>query len=191
MKILKVTPMALVASLMLTNAYGQTTPTIDTLTVTGIQEVPLTQTILSGKQLNQSRVNTPNTAAMLLNIPGVSMYSGGGVSGLPAIHGLADDRVRTKVDGVDLMSSCPNHMNSPLSYISPSNVGSVKVITGLSPVSTGGDSLGSVVSVQSLPPVFANKGENLAQGEVGASYSRNASAIGGNLNITGAYFSPT
>lgn len=186
MNALKVTPMALVASLMLTNAYGQTAPTIDTLTVTGIQEAPLTQTILTGKQLNQSRVNTPNTAAMLLNIPGVSMYSGGGVSGLPSIHGLADDRVRTKVDGVDLMSSCPNHMNSPLSYISPSNVGSVKVITGLSPVSAGGDSLGSVVSVQSLPPVFANKGENLTQGEVGASYSSNATAIGGNLNVTGA-----
>jgi iron complex outermembrane receptor protein len=186
MNALKVTPMALVASLMLTNAYGQTAPNIDTLTVTGIQEAPLTQTILTGKQLNQSRVNTPNTAAMLLNIPGVSMYSGGGVSGLPSIHGLADDRVRTKVDGLDLMSSCPNHMNSPLSYISPSNVGSVKVITGLSPVSAGGDSLGSVVSVQSLPPVFANKGKNLAQGEVGASYSSNASAIGGNLNITGA-----
>ncbi len=57
-------------------------------------------------------------------------------------------------------------MNSPLSYISPANVGSVKVITGLSPVSSGGDSLGGVVSVQSLPPVFANKGETLTQGEV-------------------------
>lgn len=186
MKVLKITPIALVASLMLTNAYGQTAPNLDTLTVTGIQEAPLTQTTLTGKQLNQSRVNTPNTAAMLLNIPGVSMYTGGGVSGLPSIHGLADDRVRTKVDGVDLMSSCPNHMNSPLSYISPSNVGSVKVITGLSPVSAGGDSLGGVVSVQSLPPVFANKGETLAQGEVGASYSSNASAIGGNLNVTAA-----
>ena len=186
MKVLKVTPIALVASLMLTNAYGQTAPNLDTLTVTGIQEAPLTQTTLVGKELNQSRVKTPNTAAMLLNIPGVSMYTGGGVSGLPSIHGLADDRVAVKVDGLDLISSCPNHMNSPLSYISPSNVGSVKVITGLSPVSAGGDSLGGVVSVQSLPPVFAKKGETLTQGEVGASYSSNASAIGGNLNVTAA-----
>ncbi|MBU3590465.1 TonB-dependent receptor plug domain-containing protein [Polynucleobacter sp. 78F-HAINBA] len=186
MNALKVTPIALVASLMLTNAYGQTAPNLDTLTVTGIQEAPLTQTTLVGKELNQSRVNTPNTAAMLLNIPGVSMYTGGGVSGLPSIHGLADDRVAVKVDGLDLISSCPNHMNSPLSYISPSNVGSVKVITGLSPVSTGGDSLGGVVSVQSLPPVFANKGETLTQGEVGASYSSNANAIAGNLNVTAA-----
>jgi iron complex outermembrane receptor protein len=186
MKVFKITPIALVASLMLTNAYGQNVPNMDTLNVTGIQEAPLTQTTLTGKELNQSRVNTPNTAAMLLNIPGVSMYTGGGVSGLPSIHGLADDRVAVKVDGLDLISSCPNHMNSPLSYISPSNVGSIKVITGLSPVSAGGDSLGGVVSVQSLPPVFAKKGETLTQGEVGASYSSNASAIAGNLNVTAA-----
>ncbi|OZB48179.1 MAG: hypothetical protein B7X60_04520 [Polynucleobacter sp. 39-45-136] len=186
MKLVKVTPMALVASLMCSGAYSQVGPSIDSLTVTGIQEVPLTQTILTGKELNQSRVNTPNTAAMLLNIPGVSMYTGGGVSGLPAIHGLADDRVAVSVDGMPLLSSCPNHMNSPLSYISPSNVGSVKVITGLSPVSAGGDSLGGVVSVQSLPPVFANKGETLQQGEVGASYSSNAQAIAGNINLTAA-----
>ncbi len=176
--------MALAASMMLSGAYAQVAPSIDSLTVTGIQEVPLTQTNLSGSQLNQSRVNTPNTAAMLLNIPGVSMYSAGGVSGLPSIHGLADDRVRTRVDGMDLISSCPNHMNSPLSYISPSNIGSIKVITGLAPVSAGGDSLGGVVSVQSLPPVFANKGETLTQGEVGAAYSSNANAIAGNLNLT-------
>lgn len=176
--------MALAASMMLSGAYAQVAPSIDSLTVTGIQEVPLTQTNLSGSQLNQSRVNTPNTAAMLLNIPGVSMYSAGGVSGLPSIHGLADDRVRTRVDGMDLISSCPNHMNSPLSYISPSNIGSIKVITGLAPVSAGGDSLGGVVSVQSLPPIFANKGETLTQGEVGAAYSSNANAIAGNLNLT-------
>ena len=33
------------------------------------------------------------------------------VSSLPAIHGLADDRLRIKVDGMDLIASCPNHMN--------------------------------------------------------------------------------
>lgn len=186
MKLVKITPMALMASLMCSGAYAQVSLSIDSLTVTGIQEAPLTQTTLVGRELNQSRANTPNTAAMLLNIPGVSMYSGGGVSGLPAIHGLADDRVAVSVDGISLLASCPNHMNSPLSYISPSNVGGVKVITGLSPVSAGGDSLGGVVSVQSLPPVFANKGETLTQGEVGASYSSNAAAIGGNLNVTAA-----
>ena len=186
MKVLKIKRLALLASLMLANAYGQTVSNVDTLIVTGVQDLPATQTNLTGAQLNQSRVNTSNTAAMLLNIPGVSMYTNGGVSGLPSIHGLADDRIAIKVDGMDLLASCPNHMNSPLSYISPSNVASVKVITGLSPVSAGGDSLGGIVSVQSLPPIFANKGESLQHGEIGASYSSNASAVAGNLNLTAA-----
>lgn len=71
MNALKITPIALVASLMLSNAYGQAAPNLDTLNVTGIQKAPLTQTTLSGKELNQSRVKCNNTAAMLLNIPGV------------------------------------------------------------------------------------------------------------------------
>ena len=186
MKVSKISPLALVASFMMTGVYAQTNPSLDTLVVTGVQEVPATQTILSGTSLNQSRVNTNNTAAMLLNIPGVTMYTNGGISGLTAIHGLADDRVAVSVDGMPLLASCPNHMNSPLSYISPSNVGSIKTITGISPVSSGGDSLGGVVSVQSLPPIFANKGESFQQGEAGASYSSNASAIAGNLNLTTA-----
>lgn len=68
MKNLKITPFALVATLMLSNAYADTS--IDTLVVTGMQDAPVTQTTLTGFQLNQSRVNTNNAAAMLLNIPG-------------------------------------------------------------------------------------------------------------------------
>ena len=40
--------------------------------------------------------------------------------------GLADDRLRIKVDGMDLIASCPNHMNPALSYLDPSNVGMLK-----------------------------------------------------------------
>ena len=46
------------------------------------------------------------------------------------MHGLADDRLRIKTDGVDAIASCPNHMNSPLSYVDPTNVGSIKVYAG-------------------------------------------------------------
>ena len=65
-----------------------------------------------------------DTAQLLESQPGLSLYGNGGVSSLPVIHGMADDRVRVKVDGMDLISACANHMNPPLSYIDPSNVGS-------------------------------------------------------------------
>ena len=42
---------------------------------------------------------TSDTASLLKNIPGVSIQNSGGVSSLPVIHGMADDRLRIKVDG--------------------------------------------------------------------------------------------
>ncbi|HYN77691.1 MAG TPA: hypothetical protein VES73_07855, partial [Lamprocystis sp. (in: g-proteobacteria)] len=35
------------------------------------------------------------------------------------------------MDGMDLVASCPNHMNSPLSYIDPTAVDRVQVFSGV------------------------------------------------------------
>jgi iron complex outermembrane receptor protein len=94
--------------------------------------------VVTGRALEAARVGTSDTAKLLLQVPGVSLYGAGGVSSLPAIHGLADDRVRVKVDGMDLIASCPNHMNPPLSYLDPTAVGSLKVYAGIVPVSLAG-----------------------------------------------------
>jgi iron complex outermembrane receptor protein len=86
---------------------------------------------------------------------------------------------------MDLIASCPNHMNPALSYIDPSNVGAMKVYAGLSPVSVGGDSIGGSIVVDSPVPTFAKSGEgNLFKGEAGAFYRSNGNAYGGNLAAT-------
>ncbi len=128
------------------------------------------------------RPSTSDTANLLRDIPGVSLYSAGGISSLPAIHGLADDRVRVKVDGMDLVSACPNHMNSPLSSIDPNNVANVQVFAGLAPVSAGGDSIGGTIQVSSAPPEFAQPGKGvLFKGQAGTFYRSNGNAWGGHL----------
>ncbi len=132
---------------------------------------------LNNSDLLRLRTRTSDTARLLEDQPGVSLYGAGGVSSLPVIHGMADDRVRTQVDGMDLISSCPNHMNSALSYLDPSNVGSVKVFAGITPVSVGGDSIGGTIQVDSAAPVFANAGEDtLFKGQAGAFYRSNNAA---------------
>ena len=78
---------------------------------------------------------------------------------MPAIHGMEDDRVQIVVDGMDPISACANHMNPALSYIDPSNVGSIKVFAGITPVSVGGDSIGGTISVNSPVPEFAATGQ--------------------------------
>jgi iron complex outermembrane receptor protein len=98
------------------------------------------------------RPASSDTATLLGNIPGVSTYGAGGVSSLPVIRGLADDRLRIKVDGMDLIASCPNHMNPPLSYIDPTNVGTLRVYSGITPVSVGGDSIAGTIIAETPAP---------------------------------------
>ncbi|NTW82254.1 MAG: TonB-dependent receptor [Chlorobiaceae bacterium] len=139
------------------------------------------------KALAEKRAKTSDTAAMLGDTPGVSLATGGGVSSLPVIDGLADDRLRIILDGMGLICSCPNHMNPPLSTINPNQVGEIKVYAGIAPVSLGGDSIGGTIVVNSPEPEFATaQQKSMNKGEVGAFYRGNSNAIGGNISATHA-----
>ncbi|MBT9460970.1 MAG: TonB-dependent receptor [Rugosibacter sp.] len=140
---------------------------------------------LTPASLASQRAATSDTASLLRDIPGVSLYGAGGVSSLPAIHGLADGRLRIKIDGADLVASCPNHMNSPLSYLDPSQVETLKVYAGITPVSVGGDSIGGAIIAETAAPEFAAPGQgHLFKGQVGTFYRSNNTARGGNLTAT-------
>ncbi len=135
--------------------------------------------------LSRGRAATSDTASLLADQPGVSLYGAGGISSLPSIHGLADDRNRIKVDGMDLISSCPNHMNSPLSYLDPTHVATLKTYAGISPVSLGGDSIGGTIVAETKEPEFAAPGQGvLLKGEVGARYRSNGDSRSGNVSAT-------
>ena len=156
--------------------------------MTQAEELVLPNVAVNAEKLadiNASAVNSSDSAALLADEPGVTLYRAGGVSSLPAIHGLADDRVRVKLDGMDLIASCPNHMNPPLSYIDPTNIDNIKVYAGITPVSVGGDSLGGTIIVNSAKPEFAAAGAgNLVKGQIGSFYRSNNNAQGANISAT-------
>ena len=167
-------------------AAEETENTLSDVRVVGkkIQPLPaLNGSALGEANLNRLRGNTSDTAKLLEGQPGVSFYSAGGISSLPVIHGMADDRVRVKVDGMDLISACANHMNSPLSYIDPANVENVNVFAGIAPVSVGGDSIGGTIQVDSAAPEFSRDGQDtLRKGQVSAFYRSNNQAQGGYIS---------
>ena len=143
--------------------------------------------LVSTQTIDSLRPASSDTASLLRNEPGVSLGGAGGFSSLPAIRGLGDDRLRIKVDGMDLIASCPNHMNPALSYIDPSRVGSLTVFAGITPVSVGGDSIGGTIIAESLEPEFAAPGtDSLNQGQVGGFYRSNNNARGGNFSASHA-----
>jgi iron complex outermembrane receptor protein len=142
---------------------------------------------LDAAALLPMRAATSDTATLLRDVPGMSFYGAGGVSSLPSIRGLADDRLRIKVDGMDLISACGNHMNPPLSYLDPTQVGNITVFAGIAPVSSGGDSIGGTVLVESSAPEFAGAGQGtLLKGEAGTFFRSNGNAMGANLSATAA-----
>ncbi len=140
---------------------------------------------LGQNEVAARRASLSDTAQLLRELPGVALSATGGVSSLPVLRGLADDRNRIEVDGMPLISACGNHMNPPLSYIDPTNVDSARVYAGITPVSVGGDSIGGTIIVTSRAPRFASVGQGiLSSGEVGAFYRSNGHAHGGNLSAT-------
>lgn len=193
-------PRACAALLALLSPLASATePTPLVITDGTSTEVQLTPSVIEAKQtalgatqvatptLQNLRSSTSDSASLLRGVPGVSLNSGGGISSLPAIRGLADDRLRIKVDGMDLVASCPNHMNPALSYIAPSNLGNLQVYAGITPVSVGGDSIGGTIIADSAAPEFAAPGAaSINKGEVGTYFRSNNDARGGNLSATHA-----
>lgn len=131
------------------------------------------------------RPMTDDAASLLRDTPGISLYGAGGVSSLPSLHGMADDRLNIQVDAMNLVAACPNHMNPALSYLDPSNVGSVTVYSNIVPVSVAGDSIGGTIQVNAPDPKFAPPGQDLwHQVSTGASYRSNGDARRGEIVMT-------
>ncbi len=187
---MKKTKISLLIVGLFTHTYSFADTEIDAPEVQVIEKKVSPLPTLSGQEVNRSSaggfgVNNSDTAALLDNIPGVNTYSAGGVSSLPTIHGLADDRLRIKVDGMDLIASCPNHMNSPLSYTTPNNLSSLKVYTGVAPVSLGGDSIGGVIIANTKEPEFAAPGAAMiTKGNLGTFYRSNGDSWGLNAGVS-------
>lgn len=137
--------------------------------------------------LARMRAATNDTASLLDRIAGGASMAAGGISGLPVLDGMADDRLNVVVDGMSIVPACANHMNPPLSYIAPTHVESIEVDRGVAPVSLGGDSIGGSIVVKSPGPRFAGPGQTSIEDGTASAYARsNGNAMGASLSANWA-----
>ncbi len=151
-------------------------------TVTGIEARD--REYLSVNGLRVPVTHSPDTTSLFRHSLGFSTYSAGGVSALPVLNGMADDRVATIVDGMRIESACPNHMNPALSYVDPDSVSKAVATAGITPVSIGGDSLGGTIEVERRDPQFAQAGKILVTGRVRGDYRSNGGGSGASGSMT-------
>ena len=167
-------------------AFAQAATALPPVTITSAAlpdpiDAPLGGTSLGDADLAAGRAATSDTAALFAGVAGVSVNSAGGVSSLPAIHGLGADRVNLLVNGMQVGVACANEMNSPLSYLDPAAVGTATVMAGITPVSLGGDSIAGTIAVDSPTPKFSVSGSIETSGRASVFYRSNANTIGGSL----------
>jgi iron complex outermembrane receptor protein len=129
-------------------------------------------------------MKTNDTAGLVSDFSAIDLLNNGGLSGISAIHGLADERVAVRVDGMEIGSACVMHMNPPMSLIDPSQAGNLDVIAGITPVSRGGDSIGGTVAVDSAPPEFSSGSEPQIHGNIEAFHRTNGVANGGSASLS-------
>ena len=142
--------------------------------------------VLEGRALDLKRAANPDTASLLTSIPGVNVNGVGALANMPVIRGMADDRLTIKVDGIDAISACSNHMNTPLSYVAPTSVEDIKVYKSLAPVSVGSNSIGGAIVVNTARPEFAEDAQPRLSGQLGGFYYSNGDGNGGNVSATAA-----
>ena len=145
--------------LIISSAYAEELDTLDTIEV--VEKRPDTNRV-NTQNISPTSVSS-DTASLLKFTPGVSFQTGGGLSSLPVIQGMADDRINIQIDGAGVTASCSNHMNPALSYIDPSKVAIMDVWAGISPVRYGGDSIGGSIIVKSKNLVFSENPEKIKQ----------------------------
>ncbi|MDO4708604.1 MAG: TonB-dependent receptor [Pseudomonadota bacterium] len=173
-------------------AQSPATRQLDHVDVSGRRPLPGSAEQLQGNLLETRRAAQTDSARLLQHLPGVSVQAAGGISGLPAIHGLSGDRNRIQIDGMDFIAACPNHMNPPTSYIAPEKVAHITVHSTMTPVSVGGDSIGGSIQLQSAAPFFNDQSSGWTQqGEFSARYRSNGNARSaqGSLTLANAVFS--
>lgn len=137
--------------------------------------------------LHKRMVNSADSASLLQDYTGLYSYQAGGISALPNIRGMNDNRIRVLVDGTELTAACANSMNAPLTYISPAAVANVSVLAGITPVSMGGDSIAGTITVDSARPVYAGSADAwLYQGSFSTVYRSNNNGLSTALSATAA-----
>ena len=159
---------------------------IEGIDITKEFDVPFSDNELGIGVSENEKIMSNDTGKLIDNFLGGNSIHNGGFSSLPMIQGLSDDRIKIKIDGMDLIASCANHMNAPLSYSDPVNIKNISVLAGLSAVDQGGDNIGGVIKIDTVKPIFSVDENQIFSGQFGTKYKSNNKTISANICLNTA-----
>ena len=132
-------------------------------------------------ELDRTSVDKPDTAALLKKAPGANVNRNGPLTGIAQYRGMYADRVNVKVNGMHMTGAGPNGMDPPLSYVPRNQLGSLEVIRGIAPVSSGAETIGGTIIANTRTSDFADRDGVTPSVEVsgGGATVNNSGNVGG------------
>lgn len=129
--------------------------------------------------------NSQDIANWLQQAAGAAIVRNGQQTGIVQIHGLFNERVKIKIDGMEITPACPNHMDPPLHYAPLNSLAQLDIIAGITAVSQGGDSIAGTVIANSTPAPYGQGVAFSPQIKLHGSYSsaNAATNIGTSLGL--------
>lgn len=148
------TQLSLIAILLLVPLYVQAEHQLPTLSVEGSAMRAGT----FGATPDSSGLK--DTASLLKRVPGANVNRNGPLTGIASYRGMFGNRINISVDGVNMKEVGSNSMDPPLSHIPAPLTEKLTVHQGISPVSSGIESFGGSMHVESKKGRFA-KGDSI------------------------------
>ncbi len=121
-----------------------------------------------------------DTAEVLKKMPGAYVNRNGALSGIAQYRGLFGDRINVTNNGHQLLSSCSNAMDAPMSHLPASQVDAVVLYRGISPISQGMETIGGSIDVISKRIATQESGLN---GDLNLGYNSVNEGVLGSLNL--------
>jgi len=109
-------------------------------------------------------------AALLERVPGANINRNGPLTGIPQYRGMYGNRVNVSIDGANMKEVGPNSMDPSLSHVPAALTRSLTVYRGLAPVSSGIDTIGGSMKVETMKGNFAED-EFESDGVISSGYS--------------------
>ncbi len=111
-----------------------------------------------------------DAASILNNTAGAAIIHNGIQTGIVQLNGLSQDRVKIRIDGMEITPGCPNHMDPPMHYVNAQNIDKIAIAAGITSVVSGGDSIGGTVTINTIAPQFSANGNMDLSGQFDARY---------------------
>ena len=179
MKLIKLTPLAMVASMAMSNAFANESILKDVVVTGSPMTTPVT--VEMDPKVPRQPLPAHDGADFLKSVPGFSIMRKAGTDGEPNFRGMGGSRVNILADDQNIFGGCSQRMDAPTAYIFPEIYDKVTVIKGPQTVLYPGHGSAATVRFEKEQKTYDKPGYDVhASGLVG-SFGRHDEVVDANL----------